>query len=340
MTLFGVDLSNYQAGIDLAQIRREGFDFALCKVSQGTGYVSPDWARQRDAAREAGLLLAGYHYIDGEDARGQAAHCRAALGEDDIPVALDLEKGGGDLANFRRVLDEFTRAGIRVPLSYIPRWYWAEIGAGELAGLPPLWASRYPSMAEDYASSLYQAVDAAGGPLGKYWAGYGGGVVRVLQFACTAKVAGRVVDANAFLGTRGELAALLGSPASPGPSPAAPEEDPVTVWAHDIPDRYGPNLPPMDAGAALSWATAHAAHARDAARRGTDAAIRAEATGLKSLDALGELAAKLDDLIDRAPAEGAPAHPDDPALDLAGIVARLTDLDTRLRALELPQETP
>jgi lysozyme len=235
--IYGVDLSRYQAGISLHGVRSEGFDFAFCKVSQGGDYRSPEWPRMRDEARAAGLILAGYHYIDRSDPARQAANCGGHLGDLSIPVALDLEEGGGDIAQYRRVLDAFTAAGIRVPLSYIPRWYWQEIGSPDLSDLPPLWASRYPSSAVDYASSLYQAIEQAGGGLSTYWEGYGGNRVAVLQYACTAVVQGRQVDADAYLGTRDELAALLGSttpappPTEPGGMPTA-QQIAAAVWEH------------------------------------------------------------------------------------------------------------
>jgi hypothetical protein len=223
--MFGVDLSNWQVGISLRQIAREGFEFAFCKVSQGDGYRSPDWPRQRDEARAAGLVLAGYHYVDESDPEAQAANCRAHLGDLSIPVALDHEKGGGSIGNFRQVLDAFRAAGIRVPLSYIPRWYWAEIGSPSISDLPPLWSSRYPSTRKARAADLYRTVEQAGGPLSKYWQGYGGGTVAVLQFASTALVAGHAIDANAFYGTRDDLLALLGAGSTAGGPPAWEDDD-------------------------------------------------------------------------------------------------------------------
>lgn len=220
--IFGVDVSNHQNGIDLHAVRRAGFDFAICKVTEGGTYRSPDWWRQRDQARDAGLILAGYHYIREGDPHEQAASCRAHLGDPTIPVCLDLEKGGGDARQYGRVLDAFRAAGLHVPLSYIPRWYWESVGSPSLTGFPPLWASRYPSMSQGTAVQLYQAVEQAGGSLSKYWGGYGGQTVQVLQFASTALAAGRVIDANAFLGTRAQLVALLGGASQPS------EEDDMT----------------------------------------------------------------------------------------------------------------
>jgi hypothetical protein len=253
--IYGVDLSSWQAGISLRGIAGEGFAFAFCKVTQGSGYVSPDWPRQRDEARTAGLVLAGYHYIDESDPAAQAANCARALGDLAIPVALDFEKGGGSIGNYRRVLDAFCAAGMHVALSYIPRWYWADLDEPDLADLPPLWSSRYPSTQRAPASVLYQAVEQAGGSLSKYWQGYGGNTVAVLQFASTATVQGRDVDANAFYGSRDELAALLAAGTTDaGGAPAWEDDDMPT--AREIADaildtpipRLGDHLPPQLVG--------------------------------------------------------------------------------------------
>lgn len=202
--IFGVDLSNYQAGIDIPRIRREGFEFAICKITQGVAYRSPAWPAQRDAARAAGLILAGYHYVDTSSPAGQAANCRKHIGDPIIPVVLDVEAGSGTVAHWRAVLSAFRAAGLRVVLSYIPRWYWQQVGSPTLAGFPPLWSSRYPSTRVATASELFEAVTS------KHWAGYGGLDVAILQFASTALVAGRQIDANAYPGTRRDLTFLLG----------------------------------------------------------------------------------------------------------------------------------
>lgn len=220
--LFGVDLSSHQSGINLEGIRAEGFDFAFCKISQGAGYRSPDWPRQRDTARQSGLILAGYHYVDGADPAAQAANCKAWIGDTTIPVALDCEANGGDISHYHAILDAFAAAGLRVALSYLPHWYWQQIGSPDLRGIPPLWSSRYPGGTRAaYASQLYQAVGA------QHWAGYGGASVAVLQFTASAVVQGLHVDANAFPGSRDELLALL---TGTTPTPAAgPEQPPLRI---------------------------------------------------------------------------------------------------------------
>ena len=202
--IFGVDVSRWQGAIDHRRIRAEGHEFLIAKISQGTGTRDPQWPRNRDGARAAGLITAGYHYIDTSDADAQARNCAGWLGDRNIPIALDHERGGGNFANFRAVLDAFRRAGLKVVLSYIPPFYWREIGSPNLAGIPPLWKARYASTNPGTPSGLYARVPA------NYWDAYGGMAPVLLQFSDAALVAGQRMDCNAYRGTRDQFAALIG----------------------------------------------------------------------------------------------------------------------------------
>ena len=41
MTLYGIDVASYQAGLNLAEVKAESFDFTIAKATQGSGYVDP-----------------------------------------------------------------------------------------------------------------------------------------------------------------------------------------------------------------------------------------------------------------------------------------------------------
>lgn len=54
----GQDWSGYQSATpDLT-----GLDFAIVKVTEGLSYVNPRWVKQRDHAKDAGLVWGAYHY--------------------------------------------------------------------------------------------------------------------------------------------------------------------------------------------------------------------------------------------------------------------------------------
>lgn len=67
--LNGIDVSNWQKGINLAAVPA---DFVICKATQGTTYVSPDCVRQVEQAAASGKLVGTYHYISGVGAVAEA----------------------------------------------------------------------------------------------------------------------------------------------------------------------------------------------------------------------------------------------------------------------------
>lgn len=208
MTIFGPDLSHYQAGIDLARVATEGCDFVIGKISQGSSFRDSQWPHTRDEGPAAGLIVAGYHYVDGSAPDQQAACCASWIGDKSLPVALDWEKDGGNWAHLMRVLDEFRRAGMNVRLLYTGGWYHQQVGSPDMTGCGlALWKSRYPTSNGGSPTGLYARVPSS------YWAGLGGLDTRLLQFTDHASIAGRSVDCSAFPGTRDELAALLGGSA-------------------------------------------------------------------------------------------------------------------------------
>jgi hypothetical protein len=235
--LYGVDISNYQEGLtDFHAVARAGFAFAFILCSDGT-WKQPHFRRQLDGCRDAGMLVAAYHY---QRANRSAAEQIRTIVEQvpvDVPVVVDVEEGSGigvagvDLT--RAIVDGLRQRGYRVPLVYIPRWYWTApvdhptrpgLGYASLAGLPPLWASWYPDYVtrpkEDGARTLPRSV----------WDGYGGLPVLVTQFTSSGRVPGygEAIDQNAFRGSREDFAVLLG-----GEVPDMQLDDTMPFWQDD-----------------------------------------------------------------------------------------------------------
>jgi hypothetical protein len=252
VTIFGVDIHpGFQAGISIEQIHREGFDFLIAKLSEGLGdgYIamgSRDWIRRGKAA---GMVCAGYHYLRPGNIREQARIFAAGLNLCDVPGMIDAEALAADdktptltIQAIREFYVTATAYGARIPLLYLPKWYWQRIGSPPLAGLPVLVSSSYPSNRKAIATDLYAAVTPS------RWVSYGGNPVGVLQFAQSALVAGRAIDVNAYLGTRDSFASLLGAPVpliarttpeadmaypippTPIPEGAKPEDVPIGGW--------------------------------------------------------------------------------------------------------------
>lgn len=205
MTIFGLDISHHQGTApDLAAARREGIEFVIIKATQGATIADTRFRANLAEARAAGMLVAAYHYVTAEDSiQSQVDNVRRVVSPD-VPVIPDVEAGSGTIPRVKTLVGLLRTAGYSVPLSYIPRWYWQQLGSPDLRGLPPLWSSRYPDTTVDTLANEWADVPAS------YWIGYGGLAVAVLQFSSSARVAGYApLDANAYRGTRQQLAQLL-----------------------------------------------------------------------------------------------------------------------------------
>lgn len=131
----GIDISNWQKGIDLSVVP---CDFVICKATQGTSYVSPDFSRQIKQAKSLGKLLGVYHYVDGSGAEAEATHfCKniSPYVREAIIVA-DWEPGSNKAFGTDDYLRRFcqvivNKTGVR-PLIYSSKSYFPFVIASEL----------------------------------------------------------------------------------------------------------------------------------------------------------------------------------------------------------------
>lgn len=92
MSMNGIDISNWQKGIDLAAVP---CDFAICKATQGTGYTSPDCVRQVEQAMSLGKKVGVYHYIGGQGAVAEMDFFIDSIKNwvGKVMIVLDWERG-------------------------------------------------------------------------------------------------------------------------------------------------------------------------------------------------------------------------------------------------------
>ncbi|MGF6884302.1 lysozyme [Nocardia sp. GAS34] len=211
MTLYGIDISNYQANINLGEVAKEGFSWVEAKVSEGNYYKDPTWAANQSAAAQAGIAIIGYHYANASDSPASQVQNWQANGGPNVCM-IDFEANSGNINDYWALVNAFNAAGVTVALSYIPQWYWSQIGSPDLSKVPGLVSSAYPG-GTGYASQIYAN---AGGDSGEGWASYGGGNPVIWQFTDQASVAGMTVDADAFRGSAADLATLLGGQGTGG----------------------------------------------------------------------------------------------------------------------------
>ena len=90
MSMNGIDISNWQKGINVSKVP---CDFVITKATQGTSYVNPDCDRAYQQAKKAGKCLGVYHYASGGDPVAEAdfflANVKGYVGE--AILVLDWE---------------------------------------------------------------------------------------------------------------------------------------------------------------------------------------------------------------------------------------------------------
>ncbi|WP_083985877.1 GH25 family lysozyme [Corynebacterium renale] len=219
-TVFGVDVSEHQDGMSLAQAKREGWEFAILRLCDGT-YRDRTFQSHLADAEAAGILVATYWYLrapsEGTTINQQVDVIDQQMGgRRDLGVWIDVESvdsanrkllTGTDVWEAKRELE---RRGYYVPGIYSGAWYWEHMPGGEpsMDGLGHLWVSHYGKRnAYGPGRDLYQS---EGGNAHPGWS-YPLGDRRpdILQYGSNGAVAGRYVDVNAFRGTRDELAAIF-----------------------------------------------------------------------------------------------------------------------------------
>ena len=220
-----IDVSHHNGAIDWPAVAAAGIALAVIKATQGTGFVDPAFARNRNAAVQAGVLTVPYHFLDIADPDSQAAHFLAvselAPGQ---PAMIDWETAAtlSSVVAFGRAVAD--RTG-RDPLAYY--------GFAQLTQASPD-LSRWPLMLPayprgdrpgDYRLLVERAPRL---PPGRpaIWARSGGGAPRPYdfhQYTPAGRVAGIVtpVDRSIWVGSLANLQAWYATGALPAIGAAA-----------------------------------------------------------------------------------------------------------------------
>lgn len=228
MTVYGVDVSQYQAGLPAAAVKANGYAFIIARALSfpaGQMVVDPAYPAFRAGAKTNGLLFGAYVlFHPSRTPAEQASLLAQVIGDPSIPVMCDWEPDGANpsIGYAEACFDACAARGLRVTALYGPRWYENLQGNPLLTGRPwVLVSSSYGADPAGYGSAVYPGDSSPG------WTGYGGLTPTLLQFGSQIRLTGYPgpVDADAYRGTLAQLkqANILKDFAAPIPPPPAPE---------------------------------------------------------------------------------------------------------------------
>lgn len=168
--MIGVDISNWQKGLTMAEIRGKGADFVIIRATRGADHADLSGPGFYMAARAAGIPMGVYNYSEAttpEEAEAEARFLLSKIGGWPMPcgVWMDVETPE-QLSMPDAVLLETVRAWCAVirAAGYVPGVYsselsaWSKINPDELGDDVLVWVARYgaqPNMACD----LWQYTD-------------------------------------------------------------------------------------------------------------------------------------------------------------------------------------
>ena len=234
MSLNGIDISNWQAGLNPASVPG---DFIIVKASEGVNYISPVFRRQADGTLNAGKLLGVYHYVNGSGAAAEAAffvnQAKPYVGK--AVLALDWEKQGnsqwGNVSYLKQLASEvIALTGVR-PLIYCSSSLLGSVAPVAQELNCGLWVAQYPN----YERTGYQATP---------W-NEGAYACAIRQYSSSGQLAGFAgnLDLDKFYGDKAAWMKYASSngktqPApTPQPTPAQPNLEQMAT--ETIQGKYG-----------------------------------------------------------------------------------------------------
>jgi lysozyme len=133
----GIDVSRWQGAPNWAQVKDAGVRFVIAKATQGTSWVDPEWARNRERLRANAIPFSAYHFAEPDatpgDAVAEADHFvnTARLDRRNLLPVLDLERHNDmTVAQLREWVAAWLarverRLGVK-PMIYVSPSFWVE----------------------------------------------------------------------------------------------------------------------------------------------------------------------------------------------------------------------
>lgn len=148
----GIDVSEFQRNIDFEKVKKDGIEVVYIRSSEGTNYIDAKFEQNYKRAREAGLKIGFYHYVDARSVSqaekeaqffasvisGKIADCRLAMDFESFGRLSKKEINTIGLA-FMKKLEELTKKEV---VLYSNAYTASRIWEGEVTNYP-LWIAQY-----------------------------------------------------------------------------------------------------------------------------------------------------------------------------------------------------
>jgi len=185
--LKGIDIANYQAGLNFALVKEAGIEIVYIKASEGARYKNEYRRQHYEEAKAQGLNVGFYHYFwPSLDVDAQVTNFLAAIAglQYDCALALDLEETKGQTPQTvssaaAAMLDKLTDVTGHVPILYTYTAFARSYLVKEYVGGYPLWIADYNSRGVPGSNPIWDS-----------WVGY--------QYSSSGNIGGITVDMNEF----------------------------------------------------------------------------------------------------------------------------------------------
>jgi GH25 family lysozyme M1 (1,4-beta-N-acetylmuramidase) len=224
----GIDVSSWQGSIDWAKVKGSGRAWAYARVSDGTGYVDPYFAKNWPAMKAAGVLRGAYQFFEPAQSATAQANLVVAkigkLGAGDLPAMIDVEATGSQsastiaskIATWISVVQKGTG---KTPIIYTGKYFWQDhLADTKEFDSYSLWLAAYVSGCPNTPGA---------------WSDW-----KIWQYTSTGSIPGISgnVDHDVYAGTLGELQKLAGGPDTDGDGIADASDNCDTVKNPDQKD--------------------------------------------------------------------------------------------------------
>ncbi len=183
----GIDIANYQAGLDFALVKQAGVEIVYIKATEGVKYINPYMRQHYQEAKAQGLKIGFYHYFwPSLDPLQQMLHfvrSISGLAYDCRPV-LDVEDAKGLSAEMVSrstavALGKLADLTGHAPVIYTYTYFARNSLVKSHVDMYPLWIADYNSRGVPGSNPIWDS-----------WIGY--------QYSSSGKIGSITVDQNEF----------------------------------------------------------------------------------------------------------------------------------------------